>query len=68
MVTINWSDAIGGERNVTDGPFEFAQITYDTVRTSPDGIQIGYYSLIDGLWYRNGDESGGYTDITIVAE
>lgn len=35
--------------SLTYGPFEFVQLTYDSLRVGPDGDEVGYFK--DGFWY-----------------
>lgn len=62
-VYVEWIDMPGGTRLVTDGPFDFLTVTYDTVWAQPFGSQediaLGGQSK-DGGWVRAGDDTTGY--------
>lgn len=63
---VEFRDMIDGERSVTDGPFDYVQLTYHQIRVSPEGDMIGYYDPETRDWWRVNDESGRYTDIVIT--
>ncbi len=44
------------------GPYEWVQMTYELLRVSPDGEEIGWFE--DDVWKVKG-EKGWYSDVVI---
>lgn len=62
-IYIHTGNAITGDVGPTLGPFEFVQVTYATVRVSPDGDEVAWLDS-EGTWTLMGDGSA-WTDLTV---
>lgn len=52
-----------GQAHAELGPFEWIQVTYNTLRISPDGQEIAVY--VDGYWILKLGREGSWTDFIV---
>ena len=64
MIKIRFECGLEDRWSPDYGPFDYAQITYDTLRVGPDGADFAFYDPEKGEWTQ-GDSSEWYSDIVI---